>query len=218
MYCLINNCVDMILGSKNFQRDVVRYMWLIDEFSKVNVLTDDNFQKEFRLYWQLNPARLSTVFVRSYFKLLEDSKNDPKIDVEGVARKLYSTPTRGEHHTLQFSFSTKLIHMLRQDRPVYDSSVEAFYFLPRDSVQKQIDSKQHLETNLKRMLPSYDFLVREYARVLQNGLLDQAIDKFRHKYDPRSTITKEKIIDTLIWKFVGLLKAGAIREGKVVYT
>jgi hypothetical protein len=51
--------------------------------------------------------------------------------------------------------------------PVYDSMVETFYFLPRSYSETP-------ERKLADLMRSYRFLVDEYERILQEGLLRPA--------------------------------------------
>jgi len=52
--------------------------------------------------------------------------------------------------------------------------------------------------------------------VLNGGLLATAIQEFRLKLNPQH-FTDEKIVDSLIWAFVGLLRKGALPKGQIVY-
>jgi hypothetical protein len=212
MYRVINAHTEQVLDAIRPDQDVRPYIWLKQQFRKIDVSADKAFQKQFRRYWQLNAARLGDRFVQTYFSLLESLKDDDQIAVEDVARKLYKTPTRADgRQSLQFSFSTKLIHTLRPNSPVYDSNVEAFYFLPTKSLSESLEKK------LQRLLLAYNFLVFEYERVLRHDLLRQAINAFRDRYDKRAECTDEKVVDTLIWRFVTLLRSGAIRDRGVAY-
>jgi hypothetical protein len=237
MYLLINEHIGTILDAVNFKRDVNRYIRLMERFPGVNVAEDDAFQQLFKAYWQLNPARLNRQFISRYFELLERLKCNPDITVEAVVRQLYPIPTHQDRQhqdrqhqdrqhqdrqhqdrqhqdrqSVQLSFSTKLIHMLHPHEPVYDSAVQAFYFLPKGANGGTVDRK------LARLLRAIEFLRHEYGRVLRMGLLKEAIAAFRERYDPNQIITDEKAIDTLIWQFVKLLQSGAIRDQQITYS
>ena len=88
--------------------------------------------------------------------------------------------------------------------------VEAFYFLPRSYAGKH-------ERKLENLLASYRFLVKEYDRILREGLLADALHAFRRHFSLPPLYSDYKIIDTLIWKFVPFLESGALRDGSVVY-
>lgn len=101
--------------------------------------------------------------------------------------------------------------MLRPDQPVYDSLIEAFYFLPAGG---QTDN---LEQKLARLLRAHAFLYWEQGRVLDEGLLGDAVPLFRARFAVSDNYTDRKVIDTLLWKFASLLRRGAVRDGAVVY-
>ena len=213
MYALINHNVEILLDAINPQDDIQPYVWLLERLPNTNVGNDADFQRVYRRYWQLNPARLSEGYLAAYFGHLEQLKPQPEnVTVEAVARHFLPIPThRNGRQSLQFSFASKLVHMLRPEQPVYDSMVESFFFLPSGGVNETTEQK------LARRQVSYTFLYHEYGRVLKHGLLGHAITGFRERFQVNEGYTDRKIIDTLVWKFVGFLKSGAIRNGVVVY-
>jgi MacB-like periplasmic core domain/FtsX-like permease family len=85
--------------------------------------------------------------------------------------------------------------------------VETFYFLPRSYAGKP-------EKKLENLLASYRFLVKEYDRILREGLLAGALHTFRRHFCLPPLYSDQKIIDTLIWKFVPFLESGALRDGR----
>jgi hypothetical protein len=213
MYDLINRHVARLLDSIKREGDIDPYVWMIQCLPNVDVSRDVKFQGVYRRYWQLNPARLSPDFCTAYFSLLEQSKHAPdRTTVEAVARALLRIPTHSNgRESLQFSFASKLVHMVRPRLPVYDSMVESFFFLPSSDTQKTVEDK------LKNLLQSYSFLVDEYDRVLRNELLAPAIAAFRQRFRLDAQYSDEKVIDTLIWRFVGYLRKGAFRDKSVEY-
>lgn len=212
MYTLINQRIEYLLANIHEEREVQRYVWLIRNFSTVDVAEDAVYQQKYRQYWQLNAARLSPEFHEAYFALLQDFKSTGNADVETVARRLLDVPShRNGQRKLHFSFASKLVHMVDHHLPIYDSLVEEFYFLPRDKGSDSTEDKLH------RLLESYRFLKAEYARILADGLLNHAIGRFRGRFSLGPEYSDSKVIDTLIWRFVGVLRDGAVRSGNVVY-
>jgi hypothetical protein len=213
MYHLINANIGPLLSTIEPLHDVRPYVWILEELATPSACQSAAFQQKFSTYWAMGAARLGTAFKTAYFSLLEESKNAPhRCNVENVAKHLFEVPVNSkEKKALQFSFATKLVHMVDPTLPVYDTRVESFYFLPRQYSGKH-------EVKLANLLCSYEFLIREYARVLRDGLLSSAIREFRRSFNPPQTYTEQKVIDTLIWKFVPMLQKGALREGTIVYT
>ena len=213
MYALINHHVEQLLNAINPRNDIQPYVWLLERLPNTNVGNDIEFQRVYRRYWQLNSARLSQEYLATYFGHLELLKSQPEhVNVATIARHMYPLPTHGNgRQSVQFSFSSKLVHMLRPEQPVYDSMVESFFFLPTGSTNETTEQK------LSRLQISYEFLYQEYGRVLEHGLLRDSINSFREHFQVNEGYTDRKIIDTLLWKFVGFLKSGAIRGGVVIY-
>jgi hypothetical protein len=103
-----------------------------------------------------------------------------------------------------------MVHMLQTDMPVYDSLVAQFYFLAEEGTT--------FDERLRNRLESYRFLVKEYRRVLDEGLLAPSITAFRARFTMADTFTDTKIIDTLIWRFAAMLSGGALKSGLVRYS
>jgi hypothetical protein len=125
---------------------------------------------------------------------------------------LYEIPINAkEEKALQFSFASKLAHMIDPSLPVYDRMVETFYFLPRSYSGTP-------EKNLANLLRSHRFLVIEFDRVLKEGLLSPAVSEARRRFQLPADYSDQKIIDTLIRQFVPFLEKGAIRHGSFQFS
>ena len=213
MYKLINRHIGQLLDVIDPGIDIQPYVLLVRQLNRVDVSRDLEYQRKYRRYWQLNAARLCEPFCQSYFALLEGLKRRARGATVGtVAQQLLQVPCHNNgQRALQFSFASKLVHMLNPQLPVWDSMVESYYFLPKGSTIETTEQK------LQRLLASYDFLCVEYNRILQQGALLPAIRQFRQRYRLGSEYSDIKVIDTLIWKFVGFLRSGAVRSGQVMY-
>ena len=164
-------------------------------------------------YWALNGAGLGQRFRGAYYSLLEQSKHSTgQPSIENITRTLYEIPINAkEEKALQFSFASKLAHMIDPSLPVYDRMVETFYFLPRSYSGAP-------EKKLANLLRSHRFLVIEFERVLKDGLLSPAVSEARRRFQLPADYSDQKIIDTLIWKFVPFLEKGAVRDGSVQFS
>jgi hypothetical protein len=213
MYNLLNANIDWLCSKVDRNGDIGEYVWLAEALQKVDVSSDRAFQRRYRNYWRMNAAHLGEEFIQFYFSHFEGLKQQSEIRVEEVAQILVEKPTHGDgRHSLQFSFASKMVHMLRPHLPVYDSMVEAFFFLPGGTQKEDVSHKA------ARLLGSYAFLTAEYERVLREKLLALAINTFRKRFNLGQGYTDEKIIDTLIWKFVGFARKGAVRDGCIRYS
>jgi len=213
MYNLINNNIDKVLQCLDRDKDVKPYVNLICRFNDTNVSADLDFQREYRKYWQLNAARLNDKFCAAYFDLLEKSKQDENMTVKSVVQRLYEIPAHDDGlPSLQFSFSTKLVHMIDHKLPIYDSRVAAFYFFQIGPTNESCSDK------LDRHMKAYNFLIEEYERILQHRLMDYSIEQFRLKFGLAQEYTDNKIIDTIIWGFVGFMQKGAVSDREVIFS
>lgn len=210
MYSVLNRQIEPLLASIAKDGGLDQYRYLMDTFRRTDTARDVQFQRTYRSYWQMGAARLGDEFCEAYFALLEELKAFEHADVGRIAVRLYNVASNSKgERKLHFSFSTKMIHMLQPERPVYDSLVAQFYFLSEDGTT--------FDEKLKSRLESYQFLVAEYRRLLNGGLLAPSITAFRERFTFADTFTDTKIIDTLIWRFAAMLTGGALKSGSVKY-
>jgi hypothetical protein len=124
MYDLINAHTAVILQYSKLQSDVRDYDWLVQNLPQV---AGAQFKAKYKVYWRMNVARLSPAYYNVYFQSLQSARLNPPT-LTAVAANLYTTPTNAKGRSLQFSFATKLLHMVNPKTPIYDSEVAAFYF------------------------------------------------------------------------------------------
>lgn len=201
MYHHINDHADLIVDTITGQ-SVEDYVALRNTLYQIDVSNNVDYQNQYRNYWRMNTAGLTDAHYDAYFQILEQASNGVEVSLEDICRPLYEIPSRQGRNTVQFSFATKLIHMVRPHMPIYDSMIRAFYFLP--------ESGNSYESKLASRLSSYNFLRDEYARVIDERLLNTAIGAFRHTFGELAT--DEKVIDFLVWAFVRRAKRGAFRD------
>jgi hypothetical protein len=205
MYDLINNHVQIILATIP-QNHVTDYDWLIQNLPQAGT---PQYQADYQNYWGMNAARLNAAYRGIYFQALQAALANPPI-LGNLVQELYQTPTHANgRQSLQFSFATKLLHMVNPNSPIYSKEVAAFYFFqePDHALQQRIDE----------LVDFHNFLSsNEYTRVLTNGLLTFSIQAFRAQFNPQH-FTDVKIIDSLIWAFVLLLNNGALMNGQIIY-
>ena len=206
MYNLINIHIQSILGTIPLYH-VQEYDWLIQY---LNQCATPLYQRRYKRYWKLNSARLSANYCNVYFNSLQEAQvNIPAI--ENLLLQLYNTPVhRNDQQSLQLSFTSKLIHMVNPNAPIYDSNVADFYFFYTPNFRRPV------QIRINTFNEFYTFLVQEYARILNGNLLAPSIQAFRQRFNP-IYFTDEKIIDSLIWAYVDMLKNGALVGGTVLY-
>ena len=177
MYRLINQNREAIIADLSRINDVAQYLQLREDMrsGRVNVESDSEFQRRYRTYWRMNVARLGTSFYAKYFQLLARCQQHGSPDIGAIVRDL-AADEHGEKQWLQFSFATKLAHMVDPRTPVYDSFVAAFYFYAAPTNELPFSER------LSALLTFHSFLQREYKRIIHHGLLNDAIQAFRARF------------------------------------
>ena len=205
MYTVINQNIDRILDHIDEKLDIHTYLFLLNRVRKIDVTLDFDFQKEYCRYWRLFGAGLGHEFRSAYFELMERLKGESDHDIAEVTRILYEIPTniKGKK-TLQFSFSSKLLHSLDPHKPIYDKMVAGFYNFPVPNHTKSYQDR------LQSFLSFYNSLFAEYTNVLNKGSISQVMERFRCRFSIPAIYTDEKIIDTLIWRATDLRNKGII--------
>jgi hypothetical protein len=194
--------------------DVPRYIELRRRLFAGDVAADEDFHALYRTYWQMNVARLGDPFYFRYFALLESLKKNSagfSGQIDATIRELALISNTTERPSLQFSFATKLLNTIDPRLPVYDSYVSQFYFFVAPP------SNYSVEARLSALLSFHAFLRAEYARVIKEGLLMDAIARFRQHFAIDAELCDERVIDLLIWGFVSLLRNGAQSERRALY-
>lgn len=184
------------------------YNWLSENLRARNVTDDAGYQRQYKTYWNMNKFISNPEWYAAYFRFLEQNKNNNQANLCQLCNELYRIPVHENRQCLHFSFATKLIHMINRTMPIYDSRIKNFYFLP--------ETGNNFEQKLNCRLNSYDFLKREYQRIIENCLLDRSINSFRERFD-NNIITDERVIDCLIWSFVGIANKGGFRNNDFIY-
>lgn len=207
MYHLINNHIEQLLQSINGNH-VTEYDWLVQNIAQV---ADPQYQNRYRTFWRLNTARLSPHYCQIYFQCLQVGLNNEPPQVGSLTNELYQIPTHlNGRQSLQFSFCSKLCHMLNHQIPVYDSRIRDFYFF------KEPDRKLPLDQRINAYVQFYQFVTDEFNRVLNEGLLTPSIEAFRMHFTPQH-FSDTKVIDSLIWALISMLNRGGGMAGAITY-
>jgi hypothetical protein len=185
VYSVIIASKEQILGSIH-RRELEDYERLLQEAGRASA---KDYQRRYKIFWAMN--RASNSFCTKYFELLEAGN---MLDLSRLLQILDEPSTRRDgRRAVQFSFITKLLHTRNPKLPVYDSRVARFFLFEPPSGANRIP----------RLMAFYEFLAGEYARIIGGGHLADAIRAFRQRFQPLQH-SDEKIIDWLIWAFVGL--------------
>jgi len=199
MYALICKNEQTVIGAIA-NSDVQRYEWLVANLAQANT---QSYQDEYNRFWQMSSFKgLSSQFYQTYFNLLNPAKPIPTL--RSVCETLYQIPRAQGDQALQFSFATKLRHMLNRELPIYDGRVASFYLFEEPSI------KIPLRQRINGFIVFNNAVSREYRRLLISGVLAQPIDGFKKRFSKSPQHTDVKIIDWLIYGFVQLWGSGKI--------
>ncbi|MFD3157952.1 hypothetical protein ACFIJ5_13940 [Haloimpatiens sp. FM7330] len=207
MYRIINENIDNLLGEK-LRKHFKDYEYLLDNLYKVNVAEDIEYQRNYRKFYAMNVARLPKEFYKCYFNILQNNKNESDISLQYVVKKLNNKELyKKEKGKIQFSFSSKLVHMINNKKPIYDSKIANFYNLPK------LNKNNYNET-IKKMEMIYGSIDKEYDRIIKEKLLFIPIKKVRNYFELGEKFTDTKIIDSIIWMYISYAESGI---GKIKY-
>ncbi len=207
MYRVINRYAEIIIDSFKYESEIEPYIKIMQSYNENKI--DYNFMAIYKQFYRLNAARLSDSFLNEYFEIL---KRKSSKDVLEIANKLEKIACNSKNaRKVHFSFSTKLMHTMDENSPIYDSAISAFYFLPSIKVEWSIEQK------LQSYEKAYHFLKDEYSRIVDKNLLGEALEIFNKKVNGSDKICNIKKIDYLIWQFVSLSKQGKIRDKEIEY-
>lgn len=206
MYALINRHASQIVDAIPSEY-ISEYEWLTTHLHEAK---SSDYQKKYRKYWAMNAAQLGQDFYVPYFELL-GSRTETMPSLEEICHRLYEcSARRNGNRSIQFSFSTKLLHMKNPRLPIFDSYVASFYFF------QSPDSNAPPDERIKKLVSFHQFLIREYERVQREGFLKTATQLFSARFNNHHFST-EKVIDSLIWQTADSLRKGALTEGRVHY-
>ncbi|MEK7217764.1 MAG: hypothetical protein AAB374_02135 [Patescibacteria group bacterium] len=170
------------------------YLWLKNEYKKINVENNTVFQFIFRSYYRLDSAGLGEKLKNRYFELLNRKENNLGI----ILDELSKIPTTKNQFTVQYSFATKLIHTIDNNKPIYDNEVAAVIHrtVVGHNVKARIESAKEVYAYLKNL----------YTELINDGKIKKVITQFRSRFgSDTKNITDQKTLDFLIWS-LGKLK------------
>lgn len=180
------------------QKGVDSYLSIGEHFLKGDVRNNKAFQSEFKSFYGLNIAHLTKQFDDSYFHKF-DKHRGQIITVETINLLLaewYNIPNSKQLNTVQFSFMSKLVHTIDNDRVIYDKWVRILFELKNVSTIGGLSFQEKIDIYYNQYLQ----LQNAYKVLLDSGELDSIVIKFE-KYFPQAIgISKVKKLDFIFWK------------------
>lgn len=169
-------------GATDFDKIKIKlsvYLNIMDQFSRVDVTIDQDFQRMFNGYYRIRQR--PQIFYKTIYRFLEDHKHDHDLTYHSVLHALYSATGRIER-----SFSSKVLATIRPECPVWDRYVISYLGLkpPAYSVR-----------DTSRVVAIYNQICAWY----QTDEAKQKIDTFDAHF-PGVPITDTKKIDFILWQ------------------
>lgn len=188
----INDKADQIVGNID-QESVDVYLFLKSEFEKTDVTTNPLFQFVFRSFYRLDNAGLTPEFKNEYFKILQTIRNDQSVDISAIVEHLYLFPNRKGQNSLQFSFATKMINIIDDSEPIYDSEVAKIFNFRPPYHSKGFNKR------LESFIKFQRFLKKSYSEVLETKTLKPAFEIMKKELRNVELLPETKMLDFLFW-------------------
>jgi hypothetical protein len=182
---------DVIITGLDYD-SIYKYKCLHNAYIRSNDITNDfYFQRDYRSFYIMNRAGLTDEMKNEYFKIMQEKRGQKVIDPSDIVNRLYQFERLKGDKSLQFSFTTKLMHTVNNDYPIYDSKVsKVFHFLRPD--------EQDIENKLNHYVEQYNEIKKSYETILSDNLLYSTIKSFNEKFK-NNNLPNIKIIDFVFW-------------------
>ena len=175
------------------QESVDVYLFLKDQFNSSNVSENYLFQFVYRSFYRLDNAGLTSEFKTKYFDIFEQNRNSSKIEIKEIVSTLYKYPNLKKQNSLQFSFATKMVNMISDLTPIYDSEVARIFKFKNPSYSKCFDER------LDILVDNLNTLKDSYRNIEESGKLTEILNIFESKKQNISLLSNTKKLDFLIW-------------------
>lgn len=177
---------DRILSNLDCESIVV-YSFLKSEYEKGSILDNLFFQFVFRSFYGMDGAGLSNEMKKGYFRLLERKQTN----LETILSELYEVKNIKKQNTIQFSFATKLMHTIDNNKPIYSSEIGS----RTNNKPKQTGGKT---AKIQSCIEVYNSLEILYEDLKKDEKIKSAISAFRFKFK----VDEEKMSDTKVLDFI----------------
>jgi hypothetical protein len=185
------------LEMKEIEKGVKDYVKIMESLRKVNLITDDDFQKTYNNFYDIR-HRTFKEFIQGYSSFVEEHKHN-----------IPSFPDTLDHlykyGRLESSFSSKLLHTIHPELPIWDQHVLRHFYPIRDKyILEYLDynftvKKGDKETQIRYANSVYEELKTKYKEFLGTEESNEWIKLFDECYPKYKDITPIKKIDFIIW-------------------
>ena len=170
------------------EESIAVYSFLKNEYRKGDILNNHVFQFAFRSYYRLDNAGLSPIQKKRYFEMLSEKIED----LSFILSELYELPTLKNRKSIQFSFATKLLNMLDDNKPIFDSYISN---LTKLKVKGSTKSEK-----IVSCVKIYESLTNLYLQLKLENEMRTLIAKFRNRFIRyNENISDTRALDFIIW-------------------
>lgn len=192
----IENNSSKIIENIEFE-SIATYNFLKEQFTDSNVRENYLFQFVYRSFYRLDNAGLTPEFKNKYFIILEDYRDQEDFNFSDILQRLYVIPNSRGFKTFQFSFTTKMLNIIDEQMPIYDSEVAKTFGFIRPYTPS-FDKKLDIYLN------KYEVIKDTYLEILNKHLLPKTNICFDEKFKEYK-INEIKKLDFIFWS-AGKLK------------
>ena len=173
---------------EKIEKGLDKYYEIMEMLKQTDIAVNLEFQKKYRYFYKV--YRRTNQFCSDYFKYFEEIKNNINIDFETILRTISSFRKNNE---LEMSFSSKILHSINPDLPIWDSIVtkEHFGILAPKKCGK---SDRIIEAS-----KIYYYYKDEIYKYMNSYEGNEIITCF-NDYFPNNEISNVKKIDFVLWQ------------------
>lgn len=176
-----------ILDNPGLQAGINDYSYLLNNLYSTNVAEDAHYQDVFRKFYQMRKF-YSDEFASGYFQLLEELKADQNnVTFQEIFDRIL-----GIQNTFEMSFSSKMLHMLQPENPIWDSVVTKEHF------GLCIPASGH-KNRESACVQRYDLYKKRFYEYLHSDEGQMILTLFNQKF-PDLEISDAKKIDFVLWQ------------------
>ena len=174
-----------ILAKPKMLIGIERYRFIIEKVRRVDVSLDEGFQKTYENFYTL--GRYPKEFRRDYFAYMERCKGIKPSFEETLSYFL-------KYGTLEVSFSSKLVHTLDPEQPIWDRNVTDRHFGYKIPAYGTKDRE-------KKILDRYKRYKRDFLKYVASDDGKTVIRAFDEAF-PENGFTDLKKVDFVLWQDV----------------
>lgn len=184
--------VQLLKGVKPEDLQLDKYEYIMNNVNKVDVSSDEAFQKVFNEFYTLNGTGASSEWRAAYYAYFQEVKNNPgKQTLETIIRHFYEDGNVPPYNVavnkrIELSFSSKMLATIQPDKPIWDSHVSTV-----------LDTRQ--PEDITEAIKKYADLESLYSSFLNTPDADNWVAAFDSAFPEYKWISRTKKIDFIIW-------------------